>query len=86
MLILCLSAGLALGLVANVFRFLALSLAFTSICLLTSIRLGASHPIATTLACLSALEIGYALGVFLLAQSHRWNPLVAQKKLRPGRR
>jgi hypothetical protein len=86
MLMLCLSAGLALGLVANVFRLLALSVAFVSICLLTSIRLGAPHPIATTLACLSVLEVGYAAGLFLLAQSHRWNPSIEQKKLRPGRR
>jgi len=86
MLMLCLSAGLALGVVANVFRLLALSVAIAPICLLTSIRLGAPHPIAMTLACISALEFGYAIGLFLLAQSHRWNPSVEQKKLRPGRR
>jgi len=86
MLMFCLSAGLALGLVANVFRLLAVSMAFVSICLVTSIRLGAPHPIATALACLSVLEFGYATGLFLLAQSHRWNRSVEQEKLRPGRR
>lgn len=86
MLMLCLSAGIALGLVANVFRLLALSLAFASICLLVSIHLGVRHPFPTALACLSALEIGYAAGLFLLAHSLRWDSAIERKKLRPGRR
>ena len=86
MLMLSLSAGLALGLVANVFRLLALSVAFALICVLGAIRLGAPHPVAATLACLFVLQIGYAAGLCLLAQSPRSIASIEQKRLRPRRR
>ena len=78
-LTLCLSAGLALGLTANVFRLLALSIALAPIYLLTSIRSGSPHPVVTTLACLLTLQIGYAAGLILVAQSHRWNSSLERK-------
>lgn len=85
-LILCLSAGVALGLAFNVFALLALTAAFALVCVVASIGLGAVHPLAATLSCLCVMEIGYAVGLFLLAYSPRWSLLIGRKKLRAGRR
>ena len=78
-LMLCLSAGVALGVALNLFALLAFSATFAPLCLLASIGAGEAHPISTTLSSLLALQIGYATGLFEPCASARPEFLVARK-------